>query len=107
MIKNIKSLIKAVSYLPDNIKERIVFILVAPNYKNNWNRYKKLAKELNCKDNFDYIGPLYGDDKYNAMESAQFICYAIIFCRLFSIATLEAMACAKPCLIKFGNALSC
>lgn len=99
--KNIESLIKAVSILPFEIKRQFVCILVGPDYKGNANRYMQLTKELGCQDNFDYIGPLYAQDKYNAIESAD-VYIMPSFTEVFSLAILDAMACGKPCLITSG-----
>jgi len=99
--KNLTSLIKAVAMLPNEIKEQFVCVLVGPDYKNNAKKYMDLCKSLNCENNFDYIGPLYGQDKYDALESAD--AYVMpSFEEVFSLAVIEAMACAKPCLITSG-----
>src|SRR5690606_28290938 len=52
-------------------------------------------------DNFDYIGPLYGEEKYAAIESADAYVMPSVS-EVFSLATLDAMACSKPCLITSG-----
>ena len=54
--KNIVSLVKAVSMLPKTVKEQIVMILVGPDYKSNVAKYLKLAEQLGCREQFDWIG---------------------------------------------------
>ncbi len=99
--KNLPSLIKAVSLLPDSIKREAVFILIGPDYKNNVKKYQKLINDLGCSKNFDYIGPLYGKDKYDAIESSD-IFILPSFSEVFSLALLDAMACGKPCVVTDG-----
>lgn len=99
--KNLESLIRAVAMLPADIRSKFVCVFVGPDYKNNAAQYTKLAKSLGCAQNFDYIGPLYGEEKYLAIESADAYVMPSIS-EVFSLATLDAMACAKPCLISSG-----
>lgn len=99
--KNLPSLIKAVSLLPDSIKKEVIFILIGPDYKNNAKKYQKLINDLGCSDNFDYIGPLYGNDKYDAIESSD-VFILPSFSEVFSLALLDAMACGKPCIVTDG-----
>ena len=99
--KNLKSLIHAVSFLPDEIKNTFVCILIGPNYKNKLEQYVELIKKYGCEKNFDFVGPLYGQEKYDAIESLN--AYVMpSFNEAFSIATLDAMACAKPCIVTSG-----
>ena len=99
--KNIEGLIRAISLLPHEIRNTFVCVLVGPDYKNNSKKYITLSKELNCQDNIDYIGPLYGQEKYDAIESADAYIMPSLT-EVFSLAILDAMACAKPCLITSG-----
>jgi glycosyltransferase involved in cell wall biosynthesis len=95
--KNLRSLIAAVAMLPHGLRGRFVCVLVGPDYKGNAARYLALARDLGCSDNFDYVGPLYGQAKYDAIES----CDAFVlpsFTEALSLAMLDAMACGKPCL---------
>jgi glycosyltransferase involved in cell wall biosynthesis len=99
--KNLRSLIRAVAILPPEDREELVCVLVGPDYRGNAAKYLALANELGCAENFDYIGPLYDQEKYDAIESADFYVMPS-FSEVFSLATLDAMACAKPCLIASG-----
>jgi glycosyltransferase involved in cell wall biosynthesis len=103
--KNLRSLIRAVAMLPIAVREQMVCILVGPDYRGNAGKYLSLARELGCADNFDYIGPLYDQDKYHAIESADMFVMPS-FSEGFSMALLDAMACAKPSLLTSGCAMN-
>ena len=99
--KNLRALIEAFALLPAAVKEQLVCVLVGPDYKGNAVKYMALAKVLSCADNFEYIGPLYGQDKYDAIESSD-VFVLPSFSEVFSLAMLDAMACSKPCLVTSG-----
>lgn len=103
--KNIRSLIQAVAMLPIALREQFVCVLVGPDYRGNAAKYLTLAKDLNCAENFDYIGPLYGQEKYDAIESAD-INVMPSFSEGFSMALLDTMACGKPSLLTSGCAMN-
>lgn len=99
--KNLRALIGAVALLPISIRNQFVCVLIGPDYKGNSQTFKALAKELNCADSFDFVGPLYDQNKYDAIESADL--YVLpSFTEGVSLAMLDAMACFKPCLITTG-----
>ena len=99
--KNLHGLIEAVSILPQRLRDEIALVLIGPDYKGNAARCLDLARNLGCSANLDYIGPLYGQQKYDAIESADL--YALpSLSEVFSLATLDALACSKPCLIASG-----
>ena len=103
--KNIKSLIEAVAYLDNEVKKQIVIIIVGPDWKGNLSKYKQLAIDLHCSENFDFLGPLYNQDKFDALESSD-IYVMPSFSEGFSLAMIEAMSCAKPLLITPGCGLN-
>ncbi len=103
--KNLRSLIQAVAMLPMELRKRFVCILVGPDYKGNAAKYAKLASELGCGSNFDCIGPLYDQDKYDAIASAD-VYVMPSFSEGFSMALLDAMACAKPSLLTSGCSMN-
>jgi glycosyltransferase involved in cell wall biosynthesis len=103
--KNIRSLIQAVAMLPIALREQFVCVLVGPDYRGNAAKYAALAQELGCSEQFDYIGPLYGQDKYDAIESAD-VNVMPSFSEGFSMALLDTMACAKPSLLTSGCAMN-
>lgn len=99
--KNLQGLIEAVAMLPLSLRQDLIFVLVGPNYKSNADKYLALTQRLGCAENFDYIGPLYGQEKYDAIESAD-VYVLPSFSEVFSLAMLDGMACVKPCLVTSG-----
>lgn len=99
--KNIDLTIEAISMLPKNIQNQFAFVLIGPDYKGNAEKYKALAKKLNVEDCFYWIGPLYGDDKYNAMFSSDGYIMASDS-EGFSMAIIDAMACGLPMILTSG-----
>lgn len=99
--KNLLALIQAVAMLPADIRDQLVIHLLGPNYKNNEAEYAALATELGVGDNVHFMGPVYNQDKYDALESAD-VHILPSFSEVFSLAMLDAMACAKPCLVPNG-----
>lgn len=52
-------------------------------------------------DLFDWIGPLYKQAKYDAIQS--FDAYIMpSFSEVLSLAVPDAMACGKPCIVSYG-----
>lgn len=103
--KNIKSLIQAVAMLPLTIRDKFVCILVGPDYRSNAKRYLDLSRKLGCSNNFDYIGPLYGQAKYDAIVSSD--AYVLpSFSEVMSLSLLDAMACSKPSIVTTGCGLN-
>lgn len=99
--KNIDLIIEAISMLPKNIQNQLAFVLIGPDYKGNAAKYKALAKKLNIEDCFYWIGPLYRDDKYNAMFSSDGYIMASDS-EGFSMAIIDAMACGLPMILTSG-----
>lgn len=99
--KNLRGLIQGVALLPARIREQLVFSIVGPDHKGNEARYMALADELGVRAAFEFMGPLYEEDKYDAIESAD-VHILPSFTEVFSLAMLDAMACAKPCLVSRG-----
>jgi glycosyltransferase involved in cell wall biosynthesis len=103
--KNLRSLIQAAAMLPIELRKQFVCVLVGPDYRGNAKQYSGLAKELGCADNFDHIGPLYGQEKYDAIESADVYVMPSLS-EGFSMSLLDAMACAKPSLLTSGCSMN-
>lgn len=99
--KNIDLIIEAISMLPRNIQNQLAFVLIGPDYKGNAAKYKALAKKLHIEDCFYWMGPLYGDDKYNAMFSSDGYIMASDS-EGFSMAIIDAMACGLPMILTSG-----
>lgn len=99
--KNLIALIRAVALLSKGIRNELIIYLLGPNYKNSEAEYAKLADELGVAGNFQFSGAVYGQDKYDALESAD-VHILPSLSEVFSLAMLDAMACAKPCLVSTG-----
>jgi glycosyltransferase involved in cell wall biosynthesis len=99
--KNIPFIIEALSLLPKELKNKIVFVLVGPDYKHNADRYQKYAKDLGVDDAFYWMGPLYGNDKYSAISIADGFIMASDS-EGFSMAIIDAMICGKPMILTSG-----
>tara|TARA_B110000977_G_scaffold28777_1_gene37109 strand:- start:8431 stop:9570 length:1140 start_codon:yes stop_codon:yes gene_type:complete len=99
--KNLVELIYAVEMLPRKIRDNLVIYLIGPNYRNNESEYKALVNKLGIVKNFSFVGPLYGKEKYDALESAD-VHILPSLSEVFSLAMLDAMACSKPCLVSKG-----
>ncbi len=99
--KNIDLIIRAISMLPDNRRKNLVFVLIGPDNKGNAARFDALAKELGVSDNFYWMGPLYKDDKYNAMLSSDGYIMASDS-EGFSMSIIDAMACGMPMILTAG-----
>ena len=93
------------SLLPTKIRALFVCILVGPDYRGNAKKYILLSKKLGCGENFEYLGPLYGQDKYDAIESADGHLMPS-FSEGFSMSLLDIMACSKPSLLTSGCAMN-
>ncbi len=99
--KNIDGLIKAVALIPENIREKIAFILVGPegtDAKGYLSHLKKLVYKCNLYNVFYFAGPLYGQNKYDALASSDVYIHPS-WSEGISFALLDAMACGKPCVI--------
>ena len=99
--KNLVSLIKAVAMLSEDIRQQFIILLFGPDHKEYEKDCKLIAKELGVFDNFRFKGPVYDQDKYNALESADVNILPSLSEGL-SLAMLDAMACEKPCLVSTG-----
>jgi glycosyltransferase involved in cell wall biosynthesis len=99
--KNIDFIIRAISMIPDNKRRNLAFVLIGPDNKGNAARFENLAKELGVSENFYWIGPLYKDDKYNAMLSSNGYIMASDS-EGFSMSVIDAMACGMPMILTSG-----
>lgn len=99
--KNLRALIEAVAMLDEEKRKQFVIVLVGPDYRGNAEKYLNYAVKLGCRENFDWLGPLYNQEKYDAIYN--FDAYVMpSFSEGFSMAILDAMACGKPCLLTRG-----
>lgn len=99
--KNIDLIIRAISMLAEEKRNDLAFVLIGPDNKGNAERFNRLAEELNIRENFYWIGPLYNDDKYNAMLSSDGYIMASDS-EGFSMSIIDAMACSLPMILTSG-----
>lgn len=50
--KNIDLILYAISMLPKELQNKLVFVLIGPDYKGNALKYQALAQRLDIKDSF-------------------------------------------------------
>lgn len=79
--------------------------MVGPDYRGNKAKYEALATTLGVRDNFDFVGPLYDQEKFDAIESADFYVMPS-FSEGMSLAVLDAMVCGKPSVMTMGCGLN-
>jgi len=99
--KNVRALIEAVSLLPVPMAQRLNITMVGPDYKDNLKKYHAYCRELGVAENFDFTGPLYGSEKYDAIRAADFYVMPS-HSEGMSLALLEAFASARPALLTSG-----
>ena len=99
--KNVDRIIHAIAKLSDEKRKKLAFVLIGPDYKGNAEKYTTLAEKLGVKDCFYWIGPLYNEDKYNAMLSSDGYIMASDS-EGFSMAIIDAMACGLPMILTSG-----
>lgn len=99
--KNIKSLIRAMAQARLEIRNGLTVVMVGPDYSGNMEKYRAMAMSIGVDENFDFVGPLYGSQKFDAIQSADF--YVMPSHREgMSLAVLDALACAKPSVMTMG-----
>lgn len=103
--KNLKSLVEAIAMIDESIRKNLIIILIGPDYRDNSLKILNYARKLGCESNIEYIGPLYAQDKYDALESSDLYVMPSLS-EVFSLAVIDAMACKKPMLITSGCGLN-
>lgn len=94
--KNLDGLIKAVSFLTEEEKEKIIFNIVGPDSNGNMEKLKKLAKTLNVEDKFNFVGGIFGEDRKKYFQEAD-VYITPSLSEVISLSAIEAMAYSKPC----------
>jgi len=75
-----------------------VVVFVGPDWKGGRFRLEHLAKKLGVSSLVHFTGPLYGKEKYDALESAD-VFFQTSRWEGLPLSVLEACAMAKPCLL--------
>lgn len=95
--KNIKSLVLAISKLPQNYQNNVECHLIGP-LDQEVEKLKRLVKKLNLGHVIIFTGPLYKEDKIDKLSSMDFYVHPA-YSDVVSIAVMEAFASGLPCLI--------
>ncbi|MBQ0768223.1 MAG: glycosyltransferase family 4 protein [Bizionia sp.] len=95
--KNIKSLVLAISKLPQKYLKSIQCHLIGP-IDQEGEELINLVKKLNLEHVIIFTGPLYKKDKFNKLSSLDFYVHPA-YSDVVSIAVMEAFASGLPCLI--------
>lgn len=93
--KNIDGLIKSVSILEENIKNKVKFTLVGPDSNGNMEKLKQLAKDLGVSHQFEFTGGVFGDERSKYFETAD-IYITPSLSEVISLSAIEAMAYGLP-----------
>lgn len=96
--KNLIQLLKALSYLPDNIKEKIILIMAGPDNKGHKQELQIAAENMDIEEMVIFKDAVYKQDKYNLIETADVYIMPSLS-EGMSMAILDALACGKPCIL--------
>lgn len=102
--KGLDLLIEAVRLAKNEIKNTI-FVLVGPDWNNSMNNLRRMITKYNLEKKVYIMGPLYGQDKFDALASSHIFVHTSRWEGL-PFAVIEAMACGKPCIITKATNLS-
>lgn len=95
--KNIDNLIKSVSLLPKEVKERIELCLIGPS-NGSAAKLKHFAKELQVEENVTFVGEKYGEDKVQALLDLDFYIHPA-YSDVVGISVMEALALGIPTIV--------
>lgn len=99
--KNLDGLIRAVALIPENVRNKLALMIIGPegvDAKSYLSYLRRLTEKHNVNNLFHFMGGLYGKNKYDALASSDIYIHPS-WSEGISFAILEAMACAKPCII--------
>lgn len=102
--KNIDGLINSIALLPQNIKENIELSLIGPLDKFSV-RYQHLVKKLELSDIIKFVGPIYGEQKFEYLEEMDFYIHPA-HSDVISIAVIEVLAIGLPSVLTRTSHLS-
>ncbi|WP_308596347.1 glycosyltransferase family 4 protein [uncultured Parabacteroides sp.] len=95
--KNLDNLIKAVSLLPDKVKEQVELCLIGP-IADNTEKLQNLTKKLRIEDNVKFVGGKYGEEKIQTLLDLDFYIHPA-YSDVVGISVMEALALGVPTIV--------
>jgi glycosyltransferase involved in cell wall biosynthesis len=99
--KGLDILIQSMSKI-ENKKIKLKIVGAENSYSND---LKKLCKELGVEDRIDFLGGIYGNEKYNLFANAKAF-VAPSYSEAIGMVNLEAAACKTPVITTFNTGIS-
>lgn len=90
-IKGLDLVVKSMLHLPENFE----LVLVGPDWEGGKARLEALAGQLGCGKRVHFLGPAYGDKKWQLIRQAD-VFVSPSRREEFSVAVAEAMGCGVP-----------
>ena len=94
-LKGIDRLIRAVSYLQNGHRPRLVIIGGGEHSRGEMERLQKLSSELCIRDSVSFLGMI-KHEKLPSFYSAATVCVVPSYYESFGMVALEALACGTP-----------
>ena len=95
--KNIDNLLKAVSLLPNKVKEQIELCLIGP-ITDSVVKLQKLARKLKIEENVKFLGGKYGEEKIQTLLDLDFYIHPA-YSDVVGISVMEALALGLPTIV--------
>lgn len=99
--KNLSSLVHALRKLAPQTLKHIHLHLFGPDHRGHEDDLSRLIRQLELNGHISLHGAVYESEKYDVIESADIFVLPSEN-EVFALAMLDAMACAKPCLVSNG-----
>ncbi len=95
--KNIDNLLKAISLLPNKVKEQIELCLIGP-ITDSVVKLQKLTRELKIEENVKFLGEKYGAEKIQTLLDLDFYIHPA-YSDVVGISVMEALALGLPTIV--------
>ena len=94
-LKGIDRLLRAMAYLPNGQRPRLVIIGGDENSRNEVERLQQLSNKLRIQDSVNFVG-LIQQERLPHFYSAADVCVVPSYYESFGLVALESLACATP-----------
>jgi len=94
-LKGIDRLLRAMTYLRDGYRARLLIVGGGDNSRHEVERLKKLARELKLQDRIEFMGLVKQPD-LPLFYSASDVCVVPSYYESFGLVALESLACGTP-----------